>query len=265
MYQVIYRKAKPIIVDNVEFPSIVAASKMLQVPTGDISLALREGVFRGKPIRYKNAWDVPQRAQAAMEYRETLHLKPASEKPVPLKTNTAMTAAFEAAMQQKKEEPVVATVKKHRGKDPIPVEIDGKIFASLALAGEYYKIDPSIISCALRHNRDRIFKGMKIAYADKEREAAIQKALTLPNAWNKAGVKVVKQEEVKPLEVVTKEPVKENVAEVKVEPKVVKPIKQQSGIEIARNILKGKALEYINCDNFKVAKELLNVIELIKE
>ena len=38
-----------------------------------------------------------------------------------------------------------------------------------------------------------------------------------------------------------------------------------SGIELARNILKDKVASYIQSDDFKIAKELLEVIELIKE
>lgn len=38
-----------------------------------------------------------------------------------------------------------------------------------------------------------------------------------------------------------------------------------SGIELAKSILKNKAFEYVNANNFKVAKELLDVIEQIKE
>lgn len=250
VYKVIY-KAKPIIIDGVEFPSIIAAAKMMQVPSGDLQIALRQGVFRGKPIKYKNDWDVPERAKAAQAYRETLHLYPKSERIESVKTNTAMMAAFEEATKLKQKEIKMA---KKQGRQPIKVEIDGKIFDSIKLAGEYYKVDPSIISCALRNNKDRKYKGMTIKYADDNIEARI-----ISNF----------KTEVKPTE-----PTKENVVEPAVKVIKTKPLahdelvekepQKVDGIELAKTILKNKVIDYIKSDNFGIAKDLMNVIEQIQ-
>ena len=58
--------------------------------------------------------------------------------------------------------------------------------------------------------------------------------------------------------------------EMKKHSKVVEPVIEQpkpalSGIQLAQTILKGKAIDYIQNNNFELAKELLDVVKQIKE
>ena len=46
---------------------------------------------------------------------------------------------------------------------------------------------------------------------------------------------------------------------------IVKEPETISGIQVAKNILKEKIMDYIKSDNFTVAKELMTVVEQIKE
>lgn len=162
MYTQIIRKSKPIIIDNLEFPSIVAAAKTLQVSTLDLNQALKVGVFRGKLCKYKNAWDVPQTASyyKAGDYKEILHLQPKAEKQESTKTNAAMMAAFEQANittnPNKKENKMT--------KHTTPVLIDGTKFNTLTAAAKYLEVNPIVLHNALKENRD--IKGFKVNYED---------------------------------------------------------------------------------------------------
>lgn len=305
-YQVVYKKAKPIIIDGEEFPSITCAARTLQVDSTILYEALASGKFRGKDIRYKNSWDIP----ANIRELRPQAVKPI-ENPVNFKSNDAMLAAFSKANQeQQKENKMTEQVIKHKGKKPDAIEIDGKIFNSMIDAAAYYNVSVATIATTLRNNKSRIYKGMTIKYADEVKEAEVRAKLGTDkgNISPKRG---------KPITIVHKDTLKRYsfksyaaaskfigvdsstvqsavkagrthvkeylLANAMVEPEPIKTVELQveqpvitpkdivkepeaiSGIQVAKNILKEKIMDYIKNDNFTVAKELMTVVEQIKE
>lgn len=305
-YQIIYKKAKPIIIDGEEFPSITCAARTLQVDSTILYAALASGKFRGKDIRYKNSWDIP----VSIRELRPQAVKPI-EKPVNFKSNDAMLAAFSKANQeQQKENKMTEQVIKHKGKKPDAIEIDGKIFNSMIDAAAYYKVSVATIATTLRNNKSRIYKGMTIKYADEVKEAEVRAKLGTDkgNISPKRGkpITIVHKDTLKqysfksyaaaskfigvdsstvqsavkagrthikeyllPNAIVESEPIK--AVELQVEQPVITPkaiVKEPetiSGIQVAKNILKEKIMDYIKNDNFTVAKELMTVVEQIKE
>lgn len=305
-YQIIYKKAKPIIIDGEEFPSITCAARTLQVDSAILYEALASGKFRGKDIRYKNSWDIP----ASIRELRPQAVKPI-ENPVNFKSNDAMLAAFSKANQeQQKENKMTEQVIKHKGKKPDVIEIDGKTFNNMIDAAAYYKVSVATIATTLRNNKSRIYKGMTIRYADEVKEAEVRAKLGTDkgNISPKRG---------KPITIVHKDTLKRYsfksyaaaskfigvdsstvqsavkagrthvkeylLANAMVEPEPIKAVELQveqpvitpkaivkepeaiSGIQVAKNILKEKIMDYIKSDNFTVAKELMTVVEQIKE
>ena len=305
-YQIIYKKAKPIIIDGEEFPSITCAARTLQVDSAILYEALASGKFRGKDIRYKNSWDIP----ASIRELRPQAVKPI-ENPVNFKSNDAMLAAFSKANQeQQKENKMTEQVIKHKGKKPDAIEIDGKTFNSMIDAAAYYKVSVATLATTLRNNRSRIYKGMTIRYADEVKEAEVRAKLGTDkgNISPKRGkpITIVHKDTLKqysfksyaaaskfigvdssavqsavkagrthvkeyllPNAIVEPEPIK--AVELQVEQPVITPkaiVKEPetiSGIQVAKNILKEKIMDYIKNDNFTVAKELMTVVEQIKE
>lgn len=305
-YQIIYKKAKPIIIDGEEFPSITCAARTLQVDSTILYAALASGKFRGKDIRYKNSWDIP----ASIRELRPQAVKPI-ENPVNFKSNDAMLAAFSKANQeQQKENKMTEQVIKHKGKKPDAIEIDGKIFNSMIDAAAYYNVSVATIATTLRNNKSRIYKGMTIKYADEVKEAEVRAKLGTDkgNISPKRGkpITIVHKDTLKqysfksyaaaskfigvdsstvqsavkagrthvkeyllPNAIVESEPTK--AVELQVEQPVITPkaiVKEPeaiSGIQVAKNILKEKIMDYIKNDNFTVAKELITVVEQIKE
>lgn len=305
-YQIIYKKAKPIIIDGEEFPSITCAARTLQVDSTILYAALASGKFRGKDIRYKNSWDIP----ASIRELRPQAVKPI-ENPVNFKSNDAMLAAFSKANQeQQKENKMTEQVIKHKGKKPDAIEIDGKIFNSMIDAAAYYNVSVATIATTLRNNKSRIYKGMTIKYADEVKEAEVRAKLGTDkgNISPKRGkpITIVHKDTLKrysfksyaaaskfigvdesavqsavkagrthvkeyllPNAIVEPEPIK--AVELQVEQPVITPkaiVKEPeaiSGIQVAKNILKEKIMDYIKNDNFTVAKELITVVEQIKE
>lgn len=249
MYKVVYKKAKPIVVDGIEFPSITLAASTLMVSTLELHHALIRGSFRGKPISYKNIYDIP---------KQSLITPISSEKPVVHKTNTAMEEAFvqaqtkkiETMKQELKEQPEPKEIEMKvetkpsvkRGKQPVAVVIDGKIFNSIYDAGKYYNADPAMISWALGHNRERMWRGMNIAYRDETKEASVKEALNAkPVRAKRTVVKAEVDEQPKP---------------------IVKTITSSSAIETARKILTEEAgKRLLNGHSIAEVKQLLEVIE----
>lgn len=242
MYKVVYKKAKPIVVDGIEFPSITLAASTLMVSTLELHHALIKGSFRGKPISYKNIYDIP---------KQSLITPTSSEKPIVHKANNAMEEAFVQA-QTKKIETIKQELNKpkenemkttgYKGKQPIAIIVDGKVFNSISDAGKYYNADPAMISWALGHNRERMWRGMSIAYRDEVKEAAVKEALNAkPVRAKRTVVKV----------------------EVDEQPKsVVKAITNNSAIETARKILTEEAgKRLLNGHSIAEVKQLLDVIE----
>lgn len=305
-YQVVYKKAKPIIIDGEEFPSITCAARTLQVDSTILYEALASGKFRGKDIRYKNSWDIP----ASIRELRPQAVKPI-ENPVNFKSNDAMLAAFSKANQeQQKENKMTEQVIKHKGKKPDAIEIDGKTFNNVIDAAAYYKVSVATLATTLRNNRSRIYKGMTIKYADEAKEAEVRAKLGTDkgNISPKRGkpITIVHKDTLKrysfksyaaaskfigvdssavqsavkagrthvkeyllPNGIVESEPTK--AVELQVEQPVITPkdiVKEPetiSGIQVAKNILKEKIMDYIKSDNFTVAKELMTVVEQIKE
>lgn len=305
-YQVIYKKAKPIIIDGEEFPSITCAARTLQVDSAILYEALASGKFRGKDIRYKNSWDIP----ASIRELRSQIVKPI-ENPVNFKSNDAMLVAFSKANQeQQKENKMTEQVIKHKGKKPDAIEIDGKIFNNMIDAAAYYNVSVATIATTLRNNKNRIYKGMTIKYADEVKEAEVRAKLGTDkgNISPKRGkpITIVHKDTLKrysfksyaaaskfigvdesavqsavkagrthvkeyllPNAIVEPEPIK--AVELQVEQPVITPkdiVKESeaiSGIQVAKNILKEKIMDYIKNDNFTVAKELMTVVEQIKE
>lgn len=305
-YQVVYKKAKPIIIDGEEFPSITCAARTLQVDSTILYAALASGKFRGKDIRYKNSWDIP----ASIRELRPQAVKPI-ENPVNFKSNDAMLAAFSKANQeQQKENKMAEQVIKHKGKKPDAIEIDGKIFNNMIDAAAYYNVSVATIATTLRNNKSRIYKGMTIKYADEVKEAEVRAKLGTDkgNISPKRGkpITIVHKDTLKrysfksyaaaskfigvdsstvqsavkagrthvkeyllPNGIVESEPTK--AVELQVEQPVITPkaiVKEPetiSGIQVAKNILKEKIMDYIKSDNFTVAKELMTVVEQIKE
>lgn len=245
MYKVVYKKAKPIVVDGIEFPSITLAASTLMVSTLELHHALIKGSFRGKPISYKNIYDIP---------KQSLITPTSSEKPIVHKANNAMEEAFVQA-QTKKIETIKQELNKqpepkenkmkttgYKGKQPIAIIVDGKVFNSISDAGKYYNADPAMISWALGHNRERMWRGMSIAYRDEVKEAAVKEALNAkPVRAKRTVVKAEVDEQPKP---------------------VVKAIMNNSAIETARKILTEEAgKRLLNGHSIAEVKQLLDVIE----
>ncbi len=248
MYKAIYKRAKPIIVDGLEFPSITIAASTLMVSTLELHHALIKGNFRGKPISYKNIYDIPKQSLITpVSSDETLRYKAPSEKPIVHKSNTAMEEAFAQAQiklneQQEPKENKMKVSNIKGKKRSIAVVIDGKVFNSMYDAGKYFNADPAMISWALGHNRERMWHGMSIAYMDEAKEASVKEALNAKPV--RAKRKTVK-------------------AEVDEQPKpVVKEIMNNSAIETARKILTEEAgKRLLNGHSIAEVKQLLDVIE----
>ena len=301
-YQIIYKKAKPIIIDGEEFPSITCAARTLQVDSTILYEALASGKFRGKDIRYKNSWDIP----ASIRELRPQAVKPI-ENPVNFKSNDAMLAAFSKANQeQQKENKMTEQVIKHKGKKPDAIEIDGKTFNNVIDAAAYYKVSVATLATTLRNNKNRIYKGMAIKYADEVKEAKVRAKLGTEFSKRGKPITIVHKDTLKRYSfksyaaaskfigvdssavqsavkagrthvkeyllanaIVEPEPIK--AVELQVEQPVITPkdiVKEPetiSGIQVAKNILKEKIMDYIKSDNFTVAKELMTVVEQIKE
>ena len=300
-YQIVYRKAKPIVIDGEEFPSINCAARTLQIDAALLYEALASGKFRGKDIHYKNSWDIP----ASM--RELNPVTKPIEKLVSVKSNDIMLAAFNKAKQeQQKENKMTEQVIKHKGKKPDAIEIDGKVFNTMIDAAAYYKVSVATIATTLRNNKSRMYKGMTIKYADETKEAKVRaklgtdkgslspkrgKPITIVHKDTlkqysfgsyaaaskfigvdesavqsavKAGRTHVK-EYLLPNAIVEPEPIKAIEVKIDTPTDVVKEPETISGVQMAKNILKEKIIDYIKSDNFTVAKELMTVIEQIKE
>ena len=301
-YQVVYKKAKPIIIDGEEFPSITCAARTLQVDSAILYEALASGKFRGKDIRYKNSWDIPVNIRALRPQA----VKPI-ENPVNFKSNDAMLAAFSKANQeQQKENKMTEQVIKHRGKKPDAIEIDGKTFNNMIDAAAYYKVSVATLATTLRNNKSRIYKGMTIKYGDEVKEAKVRAKLGTDTSKRGKPITIVHKDTLKQYSfksyaaaskfigvdssavqsavkagrthvkeyllanaIVEPEPIK--AVELQVEQPVITPkdiVKEPeaiSGIQVAKNILKEKIMDYIKSDNFTVAKELMTVVEQIKE
>lgn len=248
MYKAIYKRAKPIIVDGLEFPSITIAASTLMVSTLELHHALIKGNFRGKSIAYKNIYDIPKQSLITpVSSDETLRYKAPSEKPIVHKSNTAMEEAFAQAQiklneQQEPKENKMKVSNIKGKKRSIAVVIDGKVFNSMYDAGKYFNADPAMISWALGHNRERVWHGMSIAYMDEAKEASVKEALNAKPV--RAKRKTVK-------------------AEVDEQPKpVVKTIMNNSAIETARKILTEEAgKRLLNGHSIAEVKQLLDVIE----
>lgn len=256
MYKAIYKRAKPIIVDGLEFPSITIAASTLMVSTLELHHALIKGNFRGKSIAYKNIYDIPKQSLITpVSSDETLRYKAPSEKPIVHKSNTAMEEAFvqaqtkkiETMKQELKEQPEPKEnkmkVSNIKGKKrSIAVVIDGKVFNSMYDAGKYFNADPAMISWALGHNRERMWHGMSIAYMDEAKEASVKEALNAkPVRAKRKAVKAEVDEQPKP---------------------IVKEIMNNSAIETARKILTEEAgKRLLNGHSIAEVKQLLDVIE----
>jgi hypothetical protein len=248
MYKAIYKRAKPIIVDGLEFPSITIAASTLMVSTLELHHALIKGNFRGKSIAYKNIYDIPKQSLITpVSSDETLRYKAPSEKPIVHKSNTAMEEAFAQAQiklneQQEPKENKMKVSNIKGKKRSIAVVIDGKAFNSMYDAGKYFNADPAMISWALGHNRERMWHGMSIAYMDEAKEASVKEALNAkPVRAKRKTVKVEVDEQPKP---------------------VVKEIMNNSAIETARKILTEEAgKRLLNGHSIAEVKQLLDVIE----
>lgn len=248
MYKAIYKRAKPIIVDGLEFPSITIAASTLMVSTLELHHALIKGNFRGKSIAYKNIYDIPKQSLITpVSSDETLRYKAPSEKPIVHKSNTAMEEAFAQAQiklneQQEPKENKMKVSNIKGKKRSIAVVIDGKVFNSMYDAGKYFNADPAMISWALGHNRERMWHGMSIAYMDEAKEASVKEALNAkPVRAKRKAVKAEVDEQPKP---------------------VVKTIMNNSAIETARKILTEEAgKRLLNGHSIAEVKQLLEVIE----
>lgn len=248
MYKAIYKRAKPIIVDGLEFPSITIAASTLMVSTLELHHALIKGNFRGKSIAYKNIYDIPKQSLITpVSSDETLRYKAPSEKPIVHKSNTAMEEAFAQAQiklneQQEPKENKMKVSNIKGKKQSIAVVIDGKVFNSMYDAGKYFNADPAMISWALGHNRERMWHGMSIAYMDEAKEASVKEALNAkPVRAKRKAVKAEVDEQPKP---------------------VVKEIMNNSAIETARKILTEEAgKRLLNGHSIAEVKQLLEVIE----
>lgn len=180
------------------------------------------------------------------------------------------------------------------------VVLEGKTFKSFAAAGRYIQADPSSLRWAAKHNG--IYKGLSIQYAD-ELNKEITKTKSKKVHYN--GVKVASEHKVfnsisdaakylkqnryilrnrlringsytdengevyKAIDPAKARKYPEGVKRaesVHIQPeKTIPQTKQLSGIEIARNLLKDKVNSCIQTNNYKMAKELIDVIEQIKE
>ena len=106
-------------------------------------------------------------------------------------------------------------------------------FKSYAAASKFIGVDSSTVQSAVKAGRTHV------------------KEYLLSNA-------IVESEPIKAVELQVEQPVITPKAIVK-EPETI------SGIQVAKNILKEKIMDYIKSDNFTVAKELMTVVEQIKE
>lgn len=211
----------------------------------------------------------------------------------------------------------------------IEVIVNNKTFDSMYSAATFLGADVSCVAWALKHNRDRKYKGIPVSFADAKLEQETIEALknkhprkrvakktslkacpveakTLDgkvfsfktitdaakyakvNGWtmsmkmqacgqftDKNGVVYkrlkpmnTKNQYTTPTDTITKtivkykkhsvKSVKENVVDVPVSAET------KSAIQVAKDALKEKILGYIQEDNFKMAKELLDVVEQIK-
>lgn len=264
MYQCIYRKPKPIIVDTVEFPSITYASKALGVSQPVLFSALQKGLFRGKIIRYKYESDIPQSIRAfPQQPKPIVESEQKNNKARRIEVDGIMYNAFTEAAKKigVTPEAISYALRSNRtecnghtlkvidkplnrgsGRPTIAIEIDNKRFPSIVMAGQYYNMDSSMISHALLHSKDRTFRGMPIHYADAKLE----------------------EETVKRLNGITKETKEDTVpqAVIKEEPKpTIQQQPKQTKIDLAVEVLKEKTIDYINNNNYLLAKDLIAVIE----
>lgn len=145
-------------------------------------------------------------------------------------------------------------VVKKASKKSCPVEaktLDGKVlsFKTIADAAKYAKVNGWTM-------------GMKMQACGQftDKDGVVYKRLKPMNTKNQYTT---------PTDTITKtiakykkhsvKPVKENVVDVPVSTET------KSAIQVAKDALKEKILGYIEADNFKMAKELMDVIEQIKE
>lgn len=134
---------------------------------------------------------------------------------------------------------------KKRGGCPVICETLNKKFKSINAAAKYAKVNDWTMS-----------KKMETAGQFVDNDGNVYKRILPMNTKN---VYTNTGDTLKKVHVVKHRRVN------KTEVPVSNPIKTESGAKIARDILKGKITEYINNNDFKVAKDLLEVIEQIKE
>lgn len=284
-----YKEPKPVMVNDIEFPSIAAAARALKVGHPSLLNALNSsGMFRGMRVSYVNAKDAPITITPSVQPKSKMEIK----------------------MNTRNSQKVI---------------VEDQTFKSMTEAAKFIGCDVSCIRWALKFNKSRKYKNLSVRFADPVKEAEViasfdkakearkqrriaRKCKKLPKKYSpiycenlgktfktlKEAAKFAKTStytmgiktqvsgqfidkagnvyrRVKPMKTNKQYPntgdtLKYNKASGYTKTKEEQPAQQTiSSVQLAKNILKEKAAAYVQSDNFKMAKELMDIIEQIKE
>lgn len=285
-----YKDPKPVLVNGIEFPSISAAARALKTQHPSLLNALNNGgVFRGMHVSYVNAKDAPitittliqsnpktetkmkkQRQEVivegqtfksmteaakfigcdvscirwALNFNKTRKYKDLTVKFADEAKEAAVVASFDKSREMHKQQRKARRIKKLSEKySPIYCENLGKTFKTLKEAAKFAKTSTYSMSTKTQvagqfvDKVGNVYKRVKPMKTNKQ----------YPDTGDK--IKFDKASGYNRVSVKTEQPIANTV----------------SGIQLAKNILKDKVAAYVQSDNFKMAKELMDVIEQIKE
>ena len=245
-----------VLIDGVEFESVGKAAEYLEVFPAILSKALKTTqTLKGFNVQYKNpeAKNRKHRISVLLTNPVT-HTQHKFDSCVAAAKflgvdSTAITGALREGRQYVKGfklERTTPTLSKNCLGGPVKslihtkagvkvIASNGTTFKSIKQSAAYLNMPSWELVHALRNEGQYVKNGITYTPATPARTRNMQKAV----------------EEIP------------EVVEVKEEPKVEQTA--ISGIQLAKNLLKDRVSEYVKSDNFKMAKELMDVIEQIKE
>ena len=256
------QEKKLVLIDGFSYGSITEASTFLDLPS--IVLSTKLHAAAGKPIDikgFKVEFANPKDADPVRHKQSVIVINTVSEQEQYYESMTAAAKALKVGLHI-----IMARVKDHkaiRGLYKVRLAKEEEIL-QVAEDSVKHSVKPSVIDKPAK-------KGIEITSSDGKTFKSITQladylrmnVATLTQRFYRDGkytANNIVYTKLTPIKQEIKETIKEEVQVIQPEPK-----SNISGVELARNLLKDKLTDYIKNDNFAIAKELMDVIEQIKE
>lgn len=247
-----------VLVDGVEFESIGKAAEYLEVVPALVSFALRKKTYnvKGFRVEYKN----PEDAASSKSYR------------IPVLVTNPVTGTqhnFESCVAAARfigadSTTVAAALRRNSSMvKGYKIEKGTEILSSKHTGGKVTNLLATKRGVKVVASNGTSFKSIKqsAAYLNMPSWELVH-ALRKDGEFRKNGVIYTA---VDPARVRNMKP-KEEIAVVEtITPEAIQKPDTISGVQLAKNLLKEKIAAYIQSDNFTMAKELMDVVEQIKE